>query len=113
MLMEKEIMTGDVFGISGRLQEIDPDYFIVFHRVLRRYEVHHRRQRDTLALVLPYRCLDARAVTLTLKTRRENIERLIKEMDAENRRREERADKEILDRAKGRLEKEIGRSAKE
>ena len=97
----------DVFGIGKRLREIDADYFVVYNGGLRRYEVHHRRQRDTLALVVPYASLDARTVALALKTRRENIDRLIKEMDAANQKLEETADKKILDTARGKLEDEI------
>jgi len=100
-------VNNDVFEISNRVKEIDPDYYIVYNKTLRRFEVHHRRQHDTLALAVPYRSLDARTITLTLKTRRENIEKLMKEMDEENKRREVCADKKILDSARGRLEEEL------
>ena len=101
-------MDGDVFGIGDRLREIDADYFVVYNSALRRFEVHHRRQRDTLALVVPYTSLDARTVALTLRTRRENLDRLLKEMDIANQRLEESADKKTLDNARGRLEDELG-----
>ena len=109
--MRNTVITGDVFGIADRIKEIDPEYFIVYNNVLRRYEVHYdRRRRDTLALAVPFASLDARTVAFTQKTRRENIERLMKEMDDENKRRGERADKKILDNAKGRLEEEVGKA---
>ena len=92
--------------------EIDPDYFVLYNAAQSRYEVHHRRQRNTLALAVPYPSLDARTVQLAQKTRRENIEGLIAEMDAKNQRLEERADKAVFDNAKERFEEEIGRMAK-
>ena len=103
------IITSDLFGISDRLKEIDPGYFAAYNNALCRFEVHHRRQRDTLALVVPYPALDARAVSLTLKTRRQNLDKLIKEMDEANRRLEIDEEKKILDNARGRFEEEIAK----
>ena len=102
------IIENDLFGICGRLKEIDGDYFVAYNGALCRFEVHHQRQRyKTLALAVPYPELDARTVALTLKTRRQNIEKLIKEMDEANRRLEEAADRKTLDNARGNLECEI------
>ena len=104
------VINSDLFGIGERLREIDPDYFVAYNGGLCRFEVHHRRQRgNTLALVVPYLSLDARTVALARKTRRENIAKLIKEMDEANGRLENNADKKVLDNAKGRLEDEFGK----
>ena len=104
------IINSDLFGIGDRLREIDSDYFVAYNGGLCRFEVHHRRQRgDTLALAVPYPALDARTVALAKKTRRENIDKLIKEMDEANRKIEISADKKILDNAKGQLEDELGK----
>ncbi|GHU99273.1 hypothetical protein FACS1894211_04390 [Clostridia bacterium] len=74
----------DVFDVARRIREIDSDYFVVFDRKLRRFEVHHRRQSDTLALVIPWPSLDCRAVPLVLRTRVENADKLWREMERQN-----------------------------
>ena len=102
-MAEHILIENDLFKVSDRLKEIDADYFVMYNRKLRRFEVHNRRQRDTLALVVPHPVLDARTVTHTLKTRRENIDRLIREMEEANRKAAAIADKNILDNARGRL----------
>lgn len=106
------LIENDLFGIGDRLKAIDPAYFVVYNRGRGRFEVHNSRQRrrDTLALAVPYRSLDARTVSLTLKTRRENIEKLVAEMELNNKRLEESSDKRVLDNARGRLEEEIGKA---
>ena len=106
----KEIITNDVFDICARIREIDPAYFIAYNKRLCRFEVHNRRQRETLALVLPFKTLDARAVSLTLMTRRENIDRLAAEMEASNKRLEESSDRKVMDNARGRLEEELSKT---
>ncbi len=79
----------DVFGICDRLKSIDDGYFVVYDRHRSRFEVHNSRQRgSTFALAVPYASLDARVVELVRKTRVENAERLLSEMERENARRE-------------------------
>lgn len=106
------LIENDVFGICGRVRGIDPAYYIVYNTALRRFEVHNRRQRDTLALVVPYGALDARTVSLTQKTRRENIAKLIKEMEEANMKLEAGSDKNIMDRARGRFGEALSRAGK-
>ncbi len=106
-MAEHIIIENDLFGISARLTEIDPGYFIVYNLRLRRFEVHNRRQLKTLALVVPYESLDIRTVRLTQRTRRENYERLIKEMEASNLRAEAAGEGRMLENARGRLEEAL------
>lgn len=78
-------VTDDLFGISGRLKAIDPDYFVFYSYVKRRYEVHARGQRGgTLALVVPFDRLDERTVRLVLRTRRERADAYLAEIEREN-----------------------------
>lgn len=86
-------LDGDLFGITARIREIDPDYFIRFNCVRRVYEVHSRKVglfAPTLQLVLPYDRLDERAVMFTARTRRERAYEYLREIEAENRERERR-----------------------
>lgn len=90
----------DVFDIVDRLKEIDKDYFVVFSLAKSKFELHHATQpMTTYCLTFPFDCLDERCVDLTLKTRRQNKEELIGEMEREN----EKLTKEKINNLKRRL----------
>lgn len=81
------VVRRDLFDITDRIKEIDPDYFIFYSYRYRRYEVHNSAQRGgTLALVLPYDRLDERALRLVRRTRRERAEELLAETERQNER---------------------------
>ncbi len=78
-------ITDDLFDISRRLKSVDEDYRLYYNGAKRRYEVHNRKQcGSTLAFVVPFEELDARTVEYARKTRAENIELLLAEMDKHN-----------------------------
>ena len=94
------INTDNLF-IAKRLKQIDSNYFIVFNTKSQKYEVHHKGQTDnTFCLSLPFCELDSRTLELVQKTRIENINKLIEEIDKENQRKETQKNKEILSLAK-------------
>ena len=72
------------FDVCDRLKSIDDGYFVVFNVKRDRYEVHNNRQTDTFCFVVPYDKLDSRTVDYCLKTRVQNVDKLIKEMDEQN-----------------------------
>lgn len=74
----------DLFDIAARLREIDPRYFVVFDPKTKRYQLHSHTERPTFVLEFPYEKLDCRALEHTLKTRAENVERLIEEIERHN-----------------------------
>ncbi len=79
------LVDNDVYFISQRLKEIDFRYFILFNLKKHKYEVHSLGQiGGSYCFTLPFDCLDARAISFTLKTKSENIEKLVKEIDEEN-----------------------------
>lgn len=95
-----EIVRGDLFGIADRLKSIDEGYFVVLDKRTGEYEVHNRFQRgNTFALKVPYRGLDARTVTLVLKTRAENARKLFEAMERENARAERARIRTAIDKA--------------
>ncbi len=77
----------DVYYIAERLKEIDFKYFILYDTKKQKYEIHHKGQSDTYCLTVPFDELDARTVDFVNQTRVENRDRLLKELDEENRRR--------------------------
>lgn len=78
-------VTADLYGISWRIREIDPDYRIWYSYRKRRYEIHHLGQRGgTYALTVPYRVLDERTLRLVRRTRAENAAEFIRETERRN-----------------------------
>lgn len=79
------LIENDVYFISQRLKEIDKGYFIVLNKSKQKFEVHNIFQRGgSYCFTLPYSCLDQRAIDYTLKTRSQNMEKIIQEIDAQN-----------------------------
>ena len=87
----------DVFDITKRLKEIDESYFVVYNTQKKKYEVHSSKQKNTYCLTVPTKTLDSRTVGLTLKTRRENYEKILKEIDETNEKIEKESKRQIDD----------------
>ena len=58
----------DCLEIVRRIKDIDDDYFIKFAPDTKRFELHHRGQKNTYCLTFPFDELDERAVSYVLKT---------------------------------------------
>ncbi len=79
------LIDNDPFYITERLRDIDENYFLVFNNIKHTFELHNSSQKDsTFALTLPFDCLDERTVFLARKTRKQNFDKLIDEMDSYN-----------------------------
>ena len=64
-----ELIERDVFQISRRICEIDPDYFIVFNCRSGKYEVHNTGNiGGTYCFTVPYDELDARTLNYCRET---------------------------------------------
>ena len=82
MLIE---IKSDAMFVSQRLKEIDPSYYLVFNTLKGKYEVHSNNQIGcSYCLTCPNDALDSRLVELTKKTRRSNLNELIRQIDLEN-----------------------------
>jgi hypothetical protein len=77
-------ISGDLFDISSRLKEIDERYFPVYNKKCGRFEIHSAETGDSMCCVLPFDRLDARTLEYVRKTRVENVERLIGEIEKNN-----------------------------
>lgn len=98
----------DVFFIGNRIREIDKDYRIFFNTKRKKFEIHCIGQiGNSYCLTVPFSCLDARTVELVRKTRIENRERLINEIDLENQKIQEKNQKNILNDANDKLFEQI------
>ena len=77
----------DLYDIASRIKQIDDGYFIFYSYKRKKYEIHNSHQRgNTLALVLPFDKLDARALDLVRRTSRERASEYLKEIEKENER---------------------------
>jgi hypothetical protein len=78
------VIENDLFDIARRLKEIDAGYIVVYNKKRRRFEVRHERTRESFACMLPFDRLDERTVRHVRKTRAENTERLLREIEKNN-----------------------------
>ncbi len=75
----------NVFWIPERLREIDDGYFVLRNHQTKKFEIHHRGQpHNTYCLTVPYDELDERTLHLVRKTRICNAEKLLAEMEEQN-----------------------------
>lgn len=82
--MKIQLLTDNYF-ITERLKEIDDSYFVLYNTKIKRYELHSSTQLfTTYCLTFPFDALDERALDHARKSRCENREKLIKEMEMEN-----------------------------
>ena len=93
----------DVFDISRRLKEIDSNYFVVFNTKKQKFEIHNKSQKNTYCLTVSNNKLDCRAVTQTLKSRRERIDKILQEMEDNNQKIIDDNNKKIKDMAEWKL----------
>ncbi len=85
----------DLFLIADRLREVDSSYVLYFNQKLKRYEIF---SNGALQIVVPFKNLDERTVVHARKTRVENREKLIREIEEYNQKIEkEKRDKIISD----------------
>lgn len=100
--MKKILIKKDLFNISQRLKSIDKNYYILFNKLTKKFEVHYG-QKSSLQLVLPFKNLDKRTIDLVLKTKVENKKKLLLEMEENNAKLERESNQQILDEASFKL----------
>ena len=93
--MELQRIRHDLFGIAKRLKSIDRRYDLFFNRKKNRYEIY---ANGAMQMALPFERLDARTLTYARKTRLENLEKIIAEIEEENARLEIQKNREMRDK---------------
>lgn len=93
--MELQRIRHDLFGIAKRLKSIDRRYELFFNRKKNRYEIY---ANGAMQMALPFERLDARTLTYARKTRLENLEKIIAEIEEENVRLEIQKNRETRDK---------------
>ena len=76
----------DCFFIAQRLKQVDPTYEIYFNLNSGAYEVHSNGQsKSSYCFKVPYNVLDERTIDFAYKTRIQNLNTILNEIDKENR----------------------------
>lgn len=97
------VKVGDQFRVEERLKEIDSSYEVFYNKKVGRFEVYSTKGgARNLAFVSPFDTLDARLVRHARATRAERFEKIISEVEENNRKFEEKA---LVDAEKSRQEK--------
>ena len=75
----------DNYFIVNRLKEIDKSYEVFFNLITSSYEVHsNEQQKSSYCFKVPYGELDERTLFYARKTRSENRDKIIKEIEKSN-----------------------------
>lgn len=88
----------DNYFITQRIKEIDKHYFIVFNTTSNKFEIHNERQAEnTYCVGLPFIELDERTIDFVLKTQASNVEKIIEEIEKNNKKIEEKNKEKIIE----------------
>lgn len=79
--MELMLVTHDLFNIANRLKSVDRRYKLFFNRKRNRFEIY---ANGAMQMALPFERLDARTLDYARKTRLENLEKIMAEIEKEN-----------------------------
>ncbi len=85
----------DVFDICSRIKEIDCGYFVVYNTQRKRYEIHHSGLKGSTFCIVCEDGLNGTVITKLRKSRIENIDKIMREME-ENNQKLERENQRIL-----------------
>lgn len=96
--MELVLVKDDLFHIAKRLRQIDSRYKVYFNRKYKRFEIH---AQGAMQIALPFDRLDERSVEYARKTRVENLEKLVREIEEDNARAEKRRQDELIEQVAG------------
>lgn len=90
----------NVYDIPARLKEVSRDFFVMFNTGTQKFEIHSAGQLgDTLACVLPFEELDARAVRYVREYSRERTAQIAREIEEYNERLDAREKAALIDKA--------------
>ena len=82
-------LNSDVYNISKRVKYIDKGYYVLFNTSTKKFEIHNNNQvGSSYCLSLPFNQLDERTLTFINKTKSNNIEKILKEIENDNKIRE-------------------------
>lgn len=98
------LIENDVFDIACRLKGLDINYKIYFNVGTAKFEIHNDSCKPSLQLVLPFHQLDCRTIDYVNKTKVQNLENILKEIERHNLEIEEQNQYQIAKNASKRIE---------
>ena len=87
----------DAFNICERIKRINPYYFVVYNTDKKQYEVHNSKQFSNTLCITCDNGLNYSVISKLWKTKIENIDKIIQEIDENNEKIEKDAKNEVLD----------------
>lgn len=79
------LIENDTYFISNRLKELDPSYVIYYNLSQACYEVHsHQQAKSSYCFKVPFDILDERTIIHAKRTRIENRDKIIAEIERDN-----------------------------
>lgn len=98
----KILIKNDVFDIASRLREINKDFRVYFDTDRQKFIV---MRNNVLELIFPFEELDERAIKHARYTSVQNIEKIIYDLEKENK----QAEQDSLKKAQNKVEDEFSR----
>lgn len=89
----------DAFNICERIKSINPHYYIVFNTKKHKFEVHNSKQYSNSFCITCENGLNYSVIQKLRKTRIENLDKIVKEIELNNQAIERKAKEETLDNA--------------
>lgn len=89
----------DLYDIASRVKEIDEDYYVVYNLKRQGYEIHHKKSRPTLSIVVGKE-LDQRVLNKLRETRIVRLNEIIDDIEKTNERIEQEKQKSLSDEAR-------------
>lgn len=90
------VIENDLFDIAWRVKAIDENYYVVYNPKNSRYEVHNKKCRPSLSMVVEG-ILDVRVIKKLRETHISRLKQIIEKIERTNREIEANKDKAIRD----------------
>ena len=92
----------DVFYISHHIKKLNPNFDLFFNTLLNRYEIHNLIANPSFVISF-YDYPDNRIIDKLLKTNKDNMANLFKEIEEQNALIEINKNKDLLDKSKNQI----------
>ena len=97
MTCKNLIKVNDVYFISELIKNINPNFKLFFNTLFKRYEIHNTNERPSFVISCES-YPNQTTIEKLLKTNKENMAILFKEIDENNKKLEEKKENELLDK---------------
>lgn len=89
----------DAFNICERIKKIDKNYFVVYNTTKNQYEIHNTMQKSNTFCVVCDKGLNCQVIDKLRKTKIENMQKVISEIEKNNEYLEKEQKRKLMDNA--------------